>query len=128
MLHGAPINANHESQNKQRAEKKKKNGLSFGTTTGQIDDLKMNQQEKSVRQNSGKEQASEAAITPLHVIDPSVNHKNSLKAVIDQKAKFRSGDKIQMRILENNFYNDVPIYKNIRFQKIGYLSKSLPST
>ena len=125
MLHGAPINPINESNddNKIKDKKKNQNGLSFGTTTGQIDDLKMNQ--KPVHQKGGKEQkSSEAAVTTLPVIEPLVNHKNSLKAVIDQKAKFRSGDKIQLRILENNFYNDVPIYKNTTLYGICNISEN----
>ena len=115
-LHGAPINEAHDDQKKKK--KKSQNGFSFATTTGQIDDLKMNQQEKR------ELKSSEDAITSLPTIDPLVNHKNSLKAVIDQKAKFRSGDKIQLRILENNFYHDVPIYKNTTLYGICTISEN----
>ena len=83
----------------------------------------MNQKEKPIHSFGGQEQKdSEETITPLSTIDPLVNHKNSLKAVIDQKAKFRSGDKIQLRILENNFYKDVPIYKNTTLYGICTIS------
>ena len=120
MVQGAPINTINEPQENKKIKKKNQNGLSFGTTTGQIDDLKMNQ---PVRQKGGQEQkGSEDAITTLPTIDPLVNHKNSLKAVIDQKAKFRSGDKIQLRILENNFYKEAPIYKNTTLYGICTIS------
>ncbi len=97
--------------------KEKNNDLTFGTTTGQKDLLKIN-----VLEN--KEEESKDENLSVGSIDPFVPRKNTLKAVIDQEGKFRNGDKVQIRILENNFYNDVPIYKNTTLHGLCNISEN----
>jgi len=65
-------------------KKSKKNGLSFSTTTGLKDDLNLNVKKVPIDISDN--------LTP---IDPFATQAKALKAVIDQKQKFRTGDKIQ---------------------------------
>lgn len=82
-------------------KKTKRNGLSFSTTTGLKDDLNLNVKKVPP--------VPTESLTP---IDPSVAQAKALNAVIDQKQKFRTGDKIQLRIIETGFYQQFSIPKN----------------
>ena len=82
-------------------KKPKKNKLSFNTAYGLKDDLNINVKKVPIN-----------TVENLAPIDPFEAQANALKAVIDQKQRFRTGDKIQLRILEAGFYQDVAIPKN----------------
>ena len=82
-------------------KKSKKNGLSFSTATGLKDDLNLNVKKVPIE--------SKEDLTP---IDPFEAQAKALKAVIDQKQKFRTGDKIQLRVLASGGYGQYEIPKN----------------
>ena len=108
---------NGTTQNSPTSNKKKakKNGLSFSTAYGLKDDLNL---------NAGKTPTTN--LENLAPIDPFKAQAQALKAVIDQKQKFRTGDKIQLRILEAGFYKDLAIPKNtLGLWYLFYFSKSL---
>ncbi len=83
------------------SKKPKKNGLAFSTSFGLKDDLNLNVKKVPV-----------TAIENLAPIDPFEAQASALKAVIDQKQRFRSGDKIQLRVLEAGFYRTLAIPRN----------------
>ncbi|MFK7983656.1 MAG: conjugative transposon protein TraM, partial [Saprospiraceae bacterium] len=60
----------------------------------------------------------------LTPIDPLMTQTLALKGVIDQKQKFRTGDKIQLRILETGFYQDYAIPKNTLLYGICSISSN----
>lgn len=82
-------------------KKTKRNGLSFSTATGLKDDLNLNVKKVPT--------VPTESLTP---IDPLSAQASALKAVIDQKQKFRTGDKIQLRVIETGFYQQFSIPKN----------------
>ena len=82
-------------------KKAKKNGLSFSTSFGLKDDLNLNVKKVPT--------ATAEILAPINPLEAQVQ---ALKAVIDQKQRFRTGDKIQLRILETGFYQDYAIPKN----------------
>ncbi len=82
-------------------KKPKKNGLAFSTSFGLKDDLNINVKKVPV-----------TAIENLAPIDPFETQASALKAVIDQKQRFRTGDKIQLRVLEAGFYRTLAIPRN----------------
>ena len=82
-------------------KKPKKNGLAFSTSIGLKDELNLN-----------VKKVPTTSLENLAPIDPFETQASALKAVIDQKQKFRTGDKIQLRVLETGFYQDYTIPKN----------------
>ncbi|MEM6321684.1 MAG: conjugative transposon protein TraM [Bacteroidota bacterium] len=82
-------------------KKKQKKALSFSTATGLKDDLNLNVKKVPI---------SDA--NDLAPIDPIAAQASAIKAVIDQKQKFRTGDKIQLRVIETGFYQQFAIPQN----------------
>ena len=95
-FHGNPTTTSNSSK-----KKAKKNGLSFSTATGLKDDLNLNVKKVPI-ENQQK----------LKPIDPFAAQTKALKAVIDQKQKFRTRDKLQLRVLEASTYRQFGIPKN----------------
>jgi len=91
----------------------KKNGLSFNTATGLKDDLNLNVKKVPF-----------VNTTNLAPIDPLAAQAKGLKAVIDQKQKFRTGDKIQLRVLESGVYRQFGIPKNTLLYGICSISSN----
>ncbi len=108
-FHGTSTQGSTKPNNK----KSKKNGLSFSTTTGLKDDLNLNVKKVPVINSDN--------LTP---IDPLAAQAKALKAVIDQKQKFRTGDKIQLRILEAGVYGQFGIPKNTLLYGICSISSN----
>ena len=96
-----------------KEKKAKKNGLAFSTATGLKDDLNLNVKKVPVVNNDN-----------LAPIDPFAAQATALKAVIDQKQKFRTGDKIQLRILEAGVYGQFGIPKNTLLYGICSISSN----
>ncbi len=94
-------------------KKAKKNGLSFSTSIGLKDELNLNVKKVPV-----------TSLENLAPINPFEAQASALKAVIDQKQKFRTGDKIQLRILETGFYQDYAIPKNTLLYGICSISSN----
>ena len=94
-------------------KKTKRNGLAFSTATGLRDDLNLNVKKVPV-----------TPIKDLPPIDPLAAQAKALKAVIDQKQKFRTGDKIQLRILEAGIYGQFGIPKNTLLYGICSISSN----
>ena len=97
-FHGTSTTSNSSTDGR---KKTKKNGLSFSTATGLKDDLNLNVKKVPVINNDN-----------LAPIDPFAAQAKALKAVIDQKQKFRTGDKIQLRLLDSGVYGQFGIPKN----------------
>ena len=91
-------------------KKSKRNGLSFNTATGLKDDLNLN--------------VKKVPIDNLAPIDPFAAQATALKAIIDQKQKFRTGDKIQLRVLESGAYQQFGIPKNTLLYGICSISSN----
>ena len=106
-FHGTTTTA--ETDNK----KTKRNGLAFSTATGLRDDLNLNVKKVPL-----------TSTMDLPPIDPLVAQAKALKAVIDQKQKFRTGDKIQLRILEAGIYGQFGIPKNTLLYGICSISSN----
>jgi hypothetical protein len=85
----------------EKEKKAKKKALSFSTATGLKDDLNLNNKKRSL--------GNEKTLSP---IAPLQRQAAALRAIIDQKQKFRNGDKIQLRILETGFYQQYQIPQN----------------
>jgi len=96
-----------------KEKKVKKSGLTFSTATGLKDDLNLNV--KKVPTNN---------VESLAPIDPFAAQATALKAVIDQKQKFRTGDKIQLRILKAGVYSQFGIPKNTLLYGICSISSN----
>ena len=111
----AAFHGTNGSQNTGTAESKKnkKSKLSFSTTTGLKDDLNLNVKKVPV-----------TTIEDLSPIDPFTAQAKALKAVIDQKQKFRTGDKIQLRIIEAGVYGQFGIPKNTLLYGICSISSN----
>ena len=97
-FHGTNSSQTLATSNKKNS---RKNGLTFSTATGLKDDLNLNVKKVPI-----------VNIDNLAPIDPYVAQAKALKAVIDQKQKFRTGDKIQLRILESGIYGQFGVPKN----------------
>lgn len=93
--------------------KPKKNGLVFSTATGLKDDLNLNVKKVPVSNTDN-----------FAPIDPFAAQATALKAVIDQKQKFRTGDKIQLRVLEAGVYRQFGIPKNTLLYGICSISNN----
>ncbi|MFK7979570.1 MAG: conjugative transposon protein TraM, partial [Saprospiraceae bacterium] len=114
----AQYDAFHGTNTSQKAavsnkRKTKKNGLSFSTATGLKDDLNLNVKKVPVTN-----------IDNLPPIDPFAAQATALKAVIDQKQKFRTGDKIQLRVLDAGVYGQFGIPKNTLLYGICSISSN----
>ncbi len=94
-------------------KKNKRNGLAFSTTTGLKDDLNLNVKKVPTE-----------PVGTLMPIDPLAAQAKALKAVIDQKQKFRTGDKIQLRVLEAGLYGQFGIPKNTLLYGICSISSN----
>ena len=94
-------------------KKNKRNGLAFSTTTGLKDDLNLNVKKVPTE-----------PVGTLMPIDPLAAQAKALKAVIDQKQKFRTGDKIQLRVLEAGVYGQSGIPKNTLLYGICSISSN----
>ena len=91
----------------------KKNRLAFSTSIGLKDELNLNVKKVPITNTEN--------LTP---IDPFEVQASALKAVIDQKQKFRTGDKIQLRILEAGVYGQSGIPKNTLLYGICSISSN----
>ena len=91
----------------------KKNRLAFSTSIGLKDELNLNVKKVPITNTEN--------LTP---IDPFVHQASALMAVIDQKQKFRTGDKIQLRILEAGVYGQSGIPKNTLLYGICSISSN----
>ncbi|GEM_PF-2849077 len=109
-FHGTNTSSNSAVGNK---AKTKKNGLSFSTTTGLRDDLNLNVKKVPIDNTDN-----------LAPIDPFAAQAKALKAVIDQKQKFRTGDKIQLRLLDSGMYGQFGIPKNTLLYGICSISSN----
>jgi len=96
-----------------KEKKAKKNGLAFSTATGLKDDLDLN-----------VKKVPTTSVENLAPIDPFAAQATAFKAVIDQKQKFRTGDKIQLRILEAGVYGQFGIPKNTLLYGICSISSN----
>jgi len=96
-----------------KEKKAKKNGLAFSTATGLKDDLNLNVKKVPIANTDN-----------LAPIDPFTAQATALKAVIDQKQKFRTGDKVQLRILEAGVYGQFGIPKNTLLYGICSISSN----
>ncbi len=105
----------HGTNNSQgsNSAKTKKNKLSFSTDTGLKDDLNLNVKKVPITNAEN-----------LAPIDPFEHQASALKAVIDQKQKFRTGDKIQLRVLEAGVYGQFGIPKNTLLYGICSISSN----
>lgn len=103
---------------KKRIEKK----LAFSTNVGTKDKLNRNSEYMEAQKTKNQEQAlvktdqSMQAYPSNEAVGSStpmtVDLSKSIKAVIDQKIKIRSGEKIQIRVLENTYWKEIWIPKN----------------
>ena len=109
-FHGTNTTKNTAVTNNKKA---KKNGLAFSTAYGLKDDLNLNVKKVPVTNMDN-----------LSPIDPFAAQATALKAVIDQKQKFRTGDKIQLRVLEAGVYRQLGIPKNTLLYGICSISSN----
>ena len=109
-FHGTNTAQNSTNSNNKKSKKK---GLSFSTAYGLKDDLNLNVKKVPV-----------SNIDKLPPIDPFTASAKALKAVIDQKQKFRTGDKIQLRTLETGTYKQFDIPKNTLLYGICSISNN----
>ena len=110
-FHGTNTVQNSTNSNNKKSKKK---GLSFSTAYGLKDDLNLNVKKIPIINKEDK----------LPPIDPFTTSAKALKAIIDQKQKFRTGDKLQLRVLEAGTYKQFDIPKNTLLYGICSISNN----